>query len=136
MEGPCRSTIAGMVLRIALLIALAPGLAFADKSFTKGKGETWDCSKDPVITIKTAKGTYGFFGDCKRITIANGKNAVSIATVGKLVVSGSDNMIDIEQVDSIAVSGARNKITWKKAGTGDKPKISGGSKTNHITQAK
>ena len=125
-----------MVLRIALLIALAHGIALADKTFTKGKGETWDCSKDAVITIKTAKGTYGFFGECKRITVAAGKNAVSISTVGKLVVSGSDNMIDVEQVDSITATGARNKITWKKAGTGDKPKIAAGSKTNKVTQAK
>jgi len=125
-----------MVLRIALVIALVPGVAVADKTFNKGTGETWDCTKDAVATIKTAKGTYGFFGECKRITIANGKNAVSIATVGKLVVSGSDNVIDVDQVDAIAVSGARNKITWKKAGTGDKPKLTPGSKTNHITHAK
>ena len=125
-----------MMLRIALLVALAPGVARADKTFTKGTGETWDCSKDAVVAIKTSKGTYGFFGECKRITIANGKNAVSIATVGKLVVTGSDNLIDVEQVDVISAGGARNKITWKRAGTGDKPKITPGSKTNHIAQAK
>ena len=125
-----------MLLRIALVVALTPGIAAADKTFAKGTGETWDCAKDAVVTIKTSKGTYGFFGECKRITITGGKNAVSISQIGKLAVSGSDNMIDVEQVDAITVSGARNKITWKKAGTGDKPKITAGSKTNKVSQAK
>jgi hypothetical protein len=124
-----------MLLRIALALVLASGIARADKTFTKGKGETWDCSKDAVVTVKTAKGTYGFFGECKKITIANGKNAVSIATTGKLVVSGSDNMIDVEQVDAITVTGARNKITWKKAGTGDAPKITP-AKSKQVVKAK
>jgi predicted regulator of Ras-like GTPase activity (Roadblock/LC7/MglB family) len=125
-----------MMLRLALLVALVPGVARADKTFAKGTGETWDCSKDAVVAIKTSKGTYGFFGECKRITISGAKNAVSISQLGKLAVSGSDNMIDVDQVDTITVSGARNKITWKKAGTGDKPKITAGSKTNHVTKAK
>jgi hypothetical protein len=127
---------AGMPLRLVLLVALVPAVAFADKTFTKGTGDTWDCAKDAVVNIKTAKGTYGFLGECKRIAIAGGKNAVSIATVGKLVVSGSDNVIDIEQVDAIVVTGARNKVTWKSASTGDKPKITAGSKTNHVEKAK
>ena len=125
-----------MMLRIALFIALAPGVALADKTFTKGTGETWDCAKDAVVTIRAAKGTYGFFGDCKRITIASGKNAVSISLVGKLVVSGSDNLIDVEQVDTIAVSGARNKVTWKKTGAGDKPTVTTLGQNNTVTQGK
>lgn len=125
-----------MVIRLALVLLLAPGIALADKTFTKGTGETWDCAKDAVVTIKTAKGTYGFLGECKRISIAAGKNAVSISSVTKLVVSGSDNVIDVEQVDAIAVNGARNKITWKKGVTVDKPKVTNGSKTNKVDQAK
>lgn len=122
--------------RIALVILLAPALAAADKTFTKGAGETWDCAKDAVVTIKTSKGTYGFLGECKRITVGGGKNAVSVATVGKLIVNGSDNRVDVEQVDAIVVGGTRNTVTWKKAGSGDKPKITPGSKTNHVEQSK
>jgi hypothetical protein len=125
-----------MMLRIALIVVLVAGVARADKTFTKGTGETWDCSKDAVVTIRTSKGTYGLFGECKRITITGGKNAVSVSQTGKLAVSGSDNMVDVDQVDAITVSGARNKITWKKAGTGDKPKITAGSKTNKVAKAK
>jgi hypothetical protein len=125
-----------MLMRLVLVAVLVPAVANADKTFKKGTGDTWDCARDAVVTIKTAKGTYGFHGECKRITITGGKNAVSIATVGKLVVSGSDNLIDVEQVDAIVVNGARNKVTWKMAGTGDKPKITAGSKTNHVEKSK
>ena len=125
-------------MRLALLVVLwlVPAIAFADKTFTKGTGETWDCATDAVVTIKTSKGTYGFHGECKRITVGGGKNAVSIESVGKLAVSGSDNLVDVEQVDAIVVGGARNKVTWKKAKTGDKPKVTPGSKSNHVAQAK
>jgi len=125
-----------MMLRIALLVALSCPTALADKTFTKGTGETWDCTKDAVVTIKTAKGTYGFLGDCKRITITGGKNAVSIINVGKLLVSGSENVIDVETVDSVIISGTKNQVTWKKAASGDKPKVTAGSKTNKVAQAK
>ncbi len=125
-----------MLLRIAVAVALVPAVAAADKTFSKGTNETWDCAKDAVVTIKTAKGTYGFLGECKRISVVGGKNAVSIVTVGKLVVTGSDNMIDVEQVDAILVNGARNKVSWKKAGSGDKPKITVGDKSSKVTQAK
>ncbi|MDB4955736.1 MAG: hypothetical protein JWO36_3305 [Myxococcales bacterium] len=125
-----------MLLRILLAVALFPTVAVADKTFTKGTGDTWDCAKDAVVTIKTAKGTYGFLGECKKISITGAKNAVSIAAVGKLLVSGSDNLIDVEQVDAIVVNGAKNKVTWKKAGKGDKPKITSGNKSNHVAQAK
>src|SRR3954467_12969172 len=104
-----------MLIRIALLLALTPAVAASDKTFTKGTGDTWDCAKDAVVTIKTAKGTYGFLGECKRITVTGAKNAVSIATVGKLVVTGADNVVDVDQVDTILANGAKNKITWKKA---------------------
>ena len=128
--------LARSVVVLGLVLALCHGVAGADKTFTKGTGETWDCAKDAVVTIKTAKGTYGFLGECKRISIAAGKNAVSIASVAKLVVGGSDNVVDVEQVDAITVTGVKNTVTWKKALTADKPKISAGSKTNHVTQAK
>ena len=123
-----------MLPRIALLVVTLPGVAAADKTFAKGTGETYDCTADPVVTIKTNKGTYGFLGECKKITINGSKNAVSVGSVGKLIVYGSDNLIDIEQVDTINVGGLKNTITWKRAGTGDKPKITPGSKTNKIAK--
>ena len=125
-----------MVTRVALVLALLPAVAHADKTFAKGTGETWDCAKDAVVTIKTSKATFGLLGDCKRVTVAGGKNAVSVMTTAKLVVTGADNMVDVEQVDAIAVGGARNTVTWKRAGSGDKPKITPGAKSNKVAQTK
>jgi len=126
-----------MVARVALVaLLLLPAVARADKTFAKGPGETWDCAKDAVVTIRTSKATFGLFGECKRVTITGGKNAVSVVTTAKLVVTGSDNMVDVEQVDTIAVGGARNTVTWKHAGRGDKPKITPGAKSNKVEQAK
>src|SRR5260221_198431 len=68
-----------MMLRIALLVALAPGVARADKTFTKGTGETWDCSKDAVSAIKTSKGTYGFFDQSNRISNSGASTRETIA---------------------------------------------------------
>src|SRR5262249_36578068 len=99
-------------------------------------GETWDCAKDAVVTVKTTKGTFGFIGECKRITIAGSKNAISIANVAKLSVGGSANLVNVDQVNSIVVSGSRNTRYLEKAGPGDKPKVKAGSKTNHVAQAK
>ena len=123
-------------ITLAFVLASVPAVAMADKTFTKGTGETWDCTKDPVVTIKTAKGTYGFLGECKRVTITGSKNAVSIATTAKLIVSGSDNLIDADQVDAIVVNGAKNKVTWKKTGTSGKPKVTLGNKSSHVDEAK
>lgn len=123
-------------MRLALLLVLVPAVAFADKTFSKGTGETWDCAKDAVVTIKTSKGTYGLHGECKRISISGGKNAISIETVAKLSVSGSGNSVEVEQVDAITVNGSSNTVTWKKAGTGDKPKVTIGNKSSKVTQAK
>src|SRR5438067_2053773 len=102
-----------MWLRIAMILVALQGVGLAEKTFKTGTGETWDCAKDSVVTIRTSKGTYGFLGECKRITVAGGKNAVSVATVGKLSVSGSENMVDVEQVDNIVVTGTKNQIKWK-----------------------
>jgi hypothetical protein len=125
-----------MLVRLALLLALLPAVAHADKTFTKGSGETWDCAKDAVVTIKTAKATFGLLGNCKRVTVVGGKNAVSVISTAKLVVTGSGNMVDVEQVDAIVVGGARNTVTWKRAGNGDKPKITPGAKSNKVAQGR
>lgn len=125
-----------MVKHVALVLALLPAAAHADKTFSKGTGETWDCAKEAIVTIKTSKATFGLLGECKRVTVTGGKNAVSVMTTAKLVVSGADNRVDVEQVDAIVVGGARNTVMWKRAGSGDKPKITPGAKSNKVAQAK
>ena len=111
---------------VATLVALVPVAGHADKLFKKATNETWDCAKDAVVRINQSKGTFGFLGECKRITVSGSKNVLSVASVGKLVVGGRDNLVQVEEVDSIAVSGRSNQVTWTKAKKGDKPKVTKG----------
>ena len=121
-------------MRTLLVLALVavPALARADKTFNKGKGETWDCAKDPVVRINMSKGTFGFIGECKRISVNGGKNVLSVASVGKIAINGADNMVDLEEVDAIIVNGARNHVSWQKAKTGDKPKVTKSGAGNQV----
>jgi hypothetical protein len=108
---------------LLLVLVLAPSLAGAEKVFKKATNETWDCAKDPVVRISQDKGTFGFLGECKRITVSGKNNVLSIASVKKVVVSGRSNLVQVEEVGTIAVSGRGNQVTWTKALSGDKPKI-------------
>jgi hypothetical protein len=120
---------------LVLVILLLPAIAHAEKVFKKAENETWDCAKDPVVRIAQDKGTFGFLGECKRITVTGKKNVLSIASVTKVVVGGSGNLVQIEEAGTIAVSGKNNQITWTKAKTGDKPKITKG-RGNTVEQKK
>src|SRR5262245_26390148 len=120
---------------ITLVLALIPTMAHAEKVFKKATSETWDCATDPVVRIVQDKGTFGFLGECKRITVSGKKNVVSIASATKVVVSGKGNLVQIEDVSTIVVSGRGNQITWAKAKTGDKPKITKGA-GNKVEQKK
>jgi hypothetical protein len=114
-----------IALAVAMIVA-APAIASAEKIFRKAENETWDCAKDANVRIAQDKVTFGFLGECKRITVSGKKNVLSIASAKKIVVGGTSNMVLIEEVDTIAVSGRGNQVTWGKAKTGDKPKITKG----------
>lgn len=121
-----------------VVVALVPCAARAEKVFKAKKAsanETWDCSTDPVVRITQDKGTFGLLGECKRVTVSGKKNVVTIQTATKLVVSGTGNLVQVDDVGTIAVSGRANQITWAKATTGDKPKITKG-KGNVVDQKK
>jgi hypothetical protein len=121
---------------LVLLIALVPSAVHAEKVFKKATGnETWDCSTDPVVRISQDKGTFGLLGECKRVTVNGKKNVVTVMSTKKLAVSGTSNFIQVEDVNTIAVSGRSNQITWAKAKTGDKPKITK-AKGNTVDQKK
>jgi hypothetical protein len=120
----------------ALLVVLAPAFAYADKTFTGGKGATWDCKKDPVVHINHGNGKYTFKGTCTTIDFGGGENTITIEAVDTLVVGSASNTITVGTVDTIDVGGSGNKITWKKAKTGDKPTLKGQPEKNTVTQAK
>jgi hypothetical protein len=134
-----------------LLLIVAPALAVADKSLDKGT--TWDCKKDPVVTIGTGAGKYVFKGACTRILLGGGQNkldiesvatldvgggvnTIAVGTVDTLNVGGANNTITVGTVGTIDVGGAGNKITWKKAKDGDKPTLRGQPDKNTIAQGK
>ena len=121
---------------VTLVIALAPVLAHADKTFTGGKGATWDCAKDPAVAINHGKGAYTFKGACKSIRINGGENKLTIEEVDKLDILGGKNTIDVDEVEAINVTGADNTISWKKTKAGDKPSINILGKGNKVDQVK
>lgn len=121
-------------LAAVVVVALVTSAAFADKSFTGGKGGTWDCKSDPVVVVTGSKTHYTLAGECKSINITGGHNTVSIESVGTLDVTGASNTISIDAVDAININGAANKVTWKKGKTSAKPSISQLGQNNVITQ--
>jgi DNA-binding beta-propeller fold protein YncE len=121
---------------LAVVVAMLPSVVHAEKVFKKATGnETWDCATDPVVRIRQDKGTFGLLGECKRVTVDGKKNVVTVVSTTKLAVSGTGNFIQVDDVSSIAVSGRSNQITWAKAKSGDKPKITK-AKHNTVDQKK
>jgi hypothetical protein len=109
-----------MRLSFVVALALVPAVASADKTYSDGKGGTWDCTKDPVIKITKGGGTYTVTGACKSVEITGGDVILHAAAVEALTITGGGNMVDVGEVEAITVNGAGNKVTWKKA-KGDKP---------------
>jgi len=123
-----------MKLIVSLLVVLTPALVHADKSLEKGT--TWNCKTDPVVHIGNGDGKYTFTGECKKISVGGGENKLTIESVDVLDVGGAENVITVGTVGTIDVGGSDNKITWKKAKSGDKPKLKGQPDKNTVTQAK
>jgi len=136
---------------VSLLLIATPALASADTNLQKGT--TWDCKKDPVVSIPNGGGKYKLTGPCSAINLGGGKNTLDIESVDSLNVGGGSNTITVATADSVNVAGAKNTITigtvgtinvagssntitWKKAKTGDKPAMKGQPDKNTITQGK
>ena len=121
---------------VIALILVAPSLAFADKNYEEGKGDTWDCKEDPVVNINHGGGTYKFTGDCSTININGGANKISIASVDSLNIFAGNNTITVGSVGTINITGAGNRVTWKHAKEGDAPDITDTGEGNHVGQKK
>ena len=111
-------------------VSLALGVAHADKAYSSGKGATWDCTKDPVVSINHGMGAYTFTGACKTITINGGMNKLKIEKVDTLHVEGGMNTIDVANVTAIKVNGSTNTITYK----GGEPKIDVVGSNNKVSK--
>lgn len=104
---------------IALLIAITPMTAHADKQFTKGTGTTWDCRKEPRVDIDHGLGTYKFTGKCATINVKGSENKVTVESVDNLTINGSKNTVEIGTVDTVSVTGGDNKVTYQAAKSGN-----------------
>jgi len=126
-----------MIRLVALLLVCAPALASADKSYMDGKGGTWDCAKDPQVSIMANEGTYTIKGACKAINVQGNKNKIAVDSADQINVTGNDNMVAAVAVDQINASGNKNTVTYKKA-VADKGKTQVNSlgTDNKISQAK
>ena len=115
--------------KLAVLIAATVGfagssIAHADKTFLTGKGATWDCKQDPVVTINHGKGTYTFKGSCKTINLNSGGSTLTIDSVDSLNINGANNTVTVNTTDSINIVGSLNTVTYRSAIHGDAPSVS------------
>ncbi|MBS1122173.1 MAG: hypothetical protein H6Q90_4401 [Deltaproteobacteria bacterium] len=125
-----------MKLFISLLFALAPTVALADVSYNSETNVTHDCAKDPDVSVNSSNGTFVFTGTCDKISINGSTIKATIESISKLSINGAGNTIDITAVDKLSVNGSSNTVTYKKALTGKKPKISKLGTGNKITKVK
>lgn len=107
-----------IALSFAIVWAIAPTTARADKQFTRGKGTTWDCRKDPRVDIDHGRGTYRFTGKCATINVNGVENNLTIESVDTLTVNGSKNTVTIGTVDTVSVTGGDNKVTYQATKSG------------------
>ena len=115
---------------LCLLVAVTPVVAYADKNYTKGKGGTWDCKKDPVVNITHGSATYKLTGTCTTLNVSGGTLKITAERIDTLNVSGAKNTITIGSVGAINVTGAKNKIAYK---SGDAPTVSDVGVGNSVT---
>ncbi|HEY5925815.1 MAG TPA: DUF3060 domain-containing protein [Kofleriaceae bacterium] len=116
------------------ILVFVPFVASADKKFTQGKGTTWDCKKDPVVSISHGGGKYTFKGACTTINVSGGGNKLTVESADELNLSGAKNVVTIGTVGSINLVGSKNTVTWKAAKTGDAPSINHVGKDNVVAQ--
>jgi hypothetical protein len=125
----------GLMKRIlVLVVVLVPAAASADKAFMTGKGTTWDCKKDPVVSIMHGKGTYKLKGACTTVNVSGGSNKLTIESVDELNLTGAKNTVTVTTVGTINLTGSKNNVTWKAAKTGDAPSINNVGKDNTVAQ--
>jgi len=119
-----------------LLLLLVPTLAFADKEFAEpSDGDSWDCSKDAVVTVNYSKAAFTLTGTCTEVTINGTSLKLTAENVDKLGVNGAKNVVTTTELGSVAINGNSNKVTWKKAKTGKKPKVSTNGRGNSVKKA-
>jgi hypothetical protein len=125
-----------LVVWIAGIVCIAnSSVVRADKVFRAGKGATWDCNKDPIVSIEHGNATYTLKGSCKSINLTGGNNTLTIETTGSINVTGAHNKIAIDTVDSINIVGSENTVTYRGTAHGGAPSVSKIGTNNVVTTA-
>ena len=117
-----------------VLLAIAPATAAANKVFNEGTGGTVDCAKDASTVINTNDGAYTFTGKCTAVTVNGNNNKLTFEDVTALTVNGNNNAATTSGIDKLSVNGNDNNVTWAKALTGPKPKVSTLGNHNKVAQ--
>src|SRR5260221_9129634 len=74
----------GSMTKLVLLLALIPTVAAADKSFSGDKNATWDCTKDPEVSITSDKATFTLTGACKSLSVSGNDVKLTIESIADL----------------------------------------------------
>ena len=125
-----------MLYKLAFIVACVPAVAFADKSFTSEKTGTWDCGKDPDVSLTTNKATITLTGACKSISVSGNSITLGVESVTDLVVNGNKNTVTVSKLGTVTVNGNHNKVSWKAALSGKKPSVQNVGNGNGISKAK
>jgi hypothetical protein len=120
---------------LAVLLALLPATARAERSYTSEKAVTHDCTKEPEVAIAGGGGGYTLTGPCTKLTVNGNGNTIKAESVAKVTVAGSKNTVEVDAVDRLSASGNDNTITYKRGVTG-KPKVAAIGSNNKLNQVK
>lgn len=120
----------------ALLIAVTPTLALADKDFGGGSGATYDCSEDPIVNVNHDSGTYTFTGACKEIHLNGSDLHVRIESTDSVAVNGGGTVVKVLEVDEILVNGRNNNVRWTRGKSVRRPSIAVNGVGNSIARGK
>src|SRR5215470_11823882 len=100
-----------LVVWIAAIAWIASSsVAQADKVYRIGRGGTWDCKQDPVVSIEHGSGNYTLKGSCKSVNLTGGNNTLTIESTGSINITGAHNKVAIDTVDSINIVGSENTV--------------------------
>ena len=125
-----------LIPRCCLLIVAAVSLAAGSNARADEpiKPDATPTRGKEVLVIKESKNAQVFNAEDQDVTINGNHNIVTIrGTCHALSISGDGNAVEVAAVASIAVSGTGNEVAWGKAVDGEKPQITDLGKTNKVT---
>ena len=123
-----------MLKLAALILALTPSIALADKDFASGPGAIYDCGEDPVVNILHNGGTYVITGACTQINIEGSDVRLTVDDVDQLSVNGDGNTIKAAEVETILINGDKNSVRWTHAKSGHRPTVATNGSGNSVTR--